>query len=173
MAAPLLLRLLAALAAAALLRGQRVRSLTRTPTKTRNPSLSPNPTPSPTPTPMPPASFVAGCPGAPAVRSSWTPVGGGPSTTSVVYDSWTSLPAALGSTRVLTSSPDGKSAFAFGNSSATPATLFSWNRAEQEWLELDTPGVGLSSVGLPAGAVRRIRRSSATRGLATAVVVSI
>lgn len=103
---------------------------------------------------MPPASFVAGCPGAPTAGSSWTPVGGGPSSTNNVYTTWTSLPANLGSTRLLTSSPEGKSAFAFGNSSATPATLFSWNRAGQEWLELDTPGVGLSSVGLPAGAVK-------------------
>ena len=153
MAAPLVLRLLVALAAAALLRAQK-RSPNPTATRTRNPSASANPTPSRTPTPMPPASFVAGCPGAPTVGSSWTPVGGGPSTTNNVYTTWTSLPANLGSTRLLTSSPEGKSAFAFGNSSATPATLFSWNRAEQEWLELDTPGVGLSSVGLPAGAVK-------------------
>ena len=102
---------------------------------------------------MPPAAFAVACPGIASAPAYFT-VSGGVNTTNNVYSAWYALPSALGSTQLLTSSPDANVAFAFGNSSATPATMLSWVRTSQTWSELDTPGTGLGPLGLPAGAIR-------------------
>ena len=141
-------------------------SVSRSPSRAVSVTPSPTVSPSHTPLVMPPAAYAVACPGQATSAAAFT-VSAGMGATRNVYDAWSAVPSVLGSTQLMTASPDAKLVYAFGNSSSTPATLLAWDRFAFNWTELSTAGPtgALTSVGLPAGAVHVYLADIAVTGI--------